>query len=36
MRELAPVMKRQRRGAMLTFTSGLVNMGWPGTAAYAA
>jgi len=36
MRELAPVMKRQRRGAMLAFTSGLVNMGWPGAAAYAA
>ena len=36
MRELAPVMKRQRRGAILSFTSGLVNMGWPGTAAYAA
>jgi NAD(P)-dependent dehydrogenase (short-subunit alcohol dehydrogenase family) len=35
-RELAPVMKRQRRGAMLAFTSGLVNMGWPGTGAYAA
>lgn len=36
MRELAPVMKRQRRGAMLAFTSGLVNMGWPGAGAYAA
>ena len=35
-RELAPIMKRQRRGAILSFTSGLVNMGWPGTAAYAA
>jgi len=35
-RELAPIMKRQRRGAMLAFTSGLVNMGWPGAAAYAA
>ena len=35
-RELAPVMKRQRRGAILSFTSGLVNMGWPGTTAYAA
>jgi NAD(P)-dependent dehydrogenase (short-subunit alcohol dehydrogenase family) len=35
-RELAPVMKRQRRGAMLAFTSGLVNMGWPGAGAYAA
>lgn len=36
MRELAPVMKRQRRGAMLTFTSGLVNMGWAGSGPYAA
>jgi NAD(P)-dependent dehydrogenase (short-subunit alcohol dehydrogenase family) len=35
-RELAPIMKRQRKGAILCFTSGLVNMGWPGTAAYAA
>jgi NAD(P)-dependent dehydrogenase (short-subunit alcohol dehydrogenase family) len=35
-RELAPVMKRQRRGSILLFTSGLVNMGWPGTAAYTA
>jgi NAD(P)-dependent dehydrogenase (short-subunit alcohol dehydrogenase family) len=35
-RELAPVMKRQRKGAILTFTSGLVNMGWPGASAYAA
>jgi NAD(P)-dependent dehydrogenase (short-subunit alcohol dehydrogenase family) len=35
-RELAPIMKRQRKGAILSFTSGLVNMGWPGTAAYAA
>jgi NAD(P)-dependent dehydrogenase (short-subunit alcohol dehydrogenase family) len=35
-RELAPVMKRQRKGSILLFTSGLVNTGWPGTAAYAA
>ena len=35
-REIAPVMKRQRKGAILTFTSGLVNMGWPGASAYAA
>lgn len=35
-REVVPVMKRQRRGAILTFTSGLVNMGWPGASAYAA
>jgi NAD(P)-dependent dehydrogenase (short-subunit alcohol dehydrogenase family) len=35
-RELAPVMKRQRKGAILMFTSGLVNLGWSGAAAYAA
>jgi len=35
-REIAPVMKRQRKGAILTFGSGLVNMGWPGASAYAA
>lgn len=35
-RELAPVMKKQRRGSILVFTSGLVNMGWPGASAYAA
>lgn len=35
-REVVPVMKRQRRGAILTFTSGLVNFGWPGASAYAA
>jgi NAD(P)-dependent dehydrogenase (short-subunit alcohol dehydrogenase family) len=35
-REIAPAMKRQRKGAILTFTSGLVNMGWPGASAYAA
>lgn len=36
LRELAPVMKKQRRGSILVFTSGLVNMGWPGASAYAA
>ncbi len=36
MRSLAPIMKRQRRGAILCFTSGLVHAGWPGAAAYAA
>jgi NAD(P)-dependent dehydrogenase (short-subunit alcohol dehydrogenase family) len=35
-RELAPHMRRQRRGAMLVFTSGLVNTGWSGAAAYTA
>ena len=36
LREIAPVMKKQRRGSILLFTSGLVNMGWPGTSAYTA
>ena len=36
MREIAPVMKRQRKGAIVTFSSGLVNAGWPGAAAYTA
>ena len=36
MREIAPVMRRQRKGAIVTFASGLVNMGWPGAGAYAA
>jgi NAD(P)-dependent dehydrogenase (short-subunit alcohol dehydrogenase family) len=36
MREIAPIMKRQRRGSMLAFTSGLVGMGWAGAAAYTA
>lgn len=36
LRELAPVLKRQRRGAVLAFTSGLASLGWPGAAAYAA
>lgn len=35
-RAVTPIMKRQRSGAILTFTSGLVNMGWPGASAYAA
>jgi NAD(P)-dependent dehydrogenase (short-subunit alcohol dehydrogenase family) len=35
-RELVPVMKRQGKGAILVFTSGLVNTGWPGAGAYAA
>ncbi len=36
LRELLPVMKKQGSGAVLLFTSGLVNTGWPGAAAYAA
>ena len=35
-RAVVPIMRRQRSGAMLAFTSGLVNMGWPGASAYAA
>jgi NAD(P)-dependent dehydrogenase (short-subunit alcohol dehydrogenase family) len=35
-RAVVPIMKRQRKGAILTFTSGLVNTGWPGASAYAA
>lgn len=36
LRALFPVMKRQRSGAILAFTSGLATNGWPGAAAYAA
>ncbi len=36
LRALMPIMRRQRSGALLAFTSGLVNMGWPGAGAYAA
>jgi NAD(P)-dependent dehydrogenase (short-subunit alcohol dehydrogenase family) len=35
MRALTPIMQRQRRGAILAFTSGLATLGWPGAAAYA-
>ena len=34
-RALTPIMQRQRRGAILAFTSGLATLGWPGAAAYA-
>lgn len=34
-RALTPIMQRQRRGALLAFTSGLATLGWPGAAAYA-
>jgi NAD(P)-dependent dehydrogenase (short-subunit alcohol dehydrogenase family) len=33
-RALFPVMKRQRSGAMVVFTSGLATQGWPGATAY--
>jgi len=36
LRALFPVMKRQRSGAIVAFTSGLASNGWPGAAAYAA
>ncbi len=35
-RALMPVMKDQRKGAIVAFTSGLATNGWPGAAAYAA
>ena len=35
-RALFPVMKRQRAGSIVAFTSGLASNGWPGAAAYAA
>lgn len=36
LRALFPIMKRQRSGSIITFTSGLATNGWPGAAAYAA
>ena len=36
LRALFPVMKAQRSGAIVAFTSGLASNGWPGAAAYAA
>jgi NAD(P)-dependent dehydrogenase (short-subunit alcohol dehydrogenase family) len=36
LRSLLPIMKRQRSGAIVAFTSGLASNGWPGAAAYAA
>ena len=36
LRRVAPIMHAQRSGSLLAFTSGLVNMGWPGAGAYAA
>jgi len=35
-RALFPVMKRQRYGSMVVFTSGLATQGWPGATAYGA
>jgi NAD(P)-dependent dehydrogenase (short-subunit alcohol dehydrogenase family) len=36
LRSLMPIMKQQRAGSIIAFTSGLANNGWPGAAAYAA
>jgi NAD(P)-dependent dehydrogenase (short-subunit alcohol dehydrogenase family) len=36
LRALFPVMKGQRSGSIVAFTSGLASNGWPGAAAYAA
>ena len=36
LRELFPIMKGQRSGSIVAFTSGLASNGWPGAAAYAA
>lgn len=35
-RAIVPIMKRQQSGAIVTFTSGLAQSGWPGAGAYAA
>lgn len=35
-RALLPIMKAQRSGSIVAFTSGLASAGWPGAAAYAA
>lgn len=35
-RALFPVMKAQRSGSIVAFTSGLASAGWPGAAAYAS
>ncbi len=35
-RALFPVMKQQRSGSMVVFTSGLASQGWPGATAYGA
>lgn len=36
LRRAIPMFKRQRSGAIVTFTSGLAFTGWPGASAYAA
>jgi NAD(P)-dependent dehydrogenase (short-subunit alcohol dehydrogenase family) len=34
--EIVPLMKAQKSGAIVAFTSGLATSGWPGASAYAA
>ncbi len=36
LRELFPIMKAQKSGSIVAFTSGLASAGWPGAAAYAS
>jgi NAD(P)-dependent dehydrogenase (short-subunit alcohol dehydrogenase family) len=36
LRAIIPLMKAQRSGAIVAFTSGLALTGWPGASAYAA
>ena len=36
LRSLFPVMKAQKSGSIVAFTSGLASNGWPGAAAYAS
>ncbi|WKW30686.1 SDR family NAD(P)-dependent oxidoreductase [Pseudomonas viridiflava] len=36
LRAVFPIMKRQRSGSIITFTSGLASNGWPGAGAYSA
>jgi NAD(P)-dependent dehydrogenase (short-subunit alcohol dehydrogenase family) len=36
LRGIIPLLKSQRSGAIVVFTSGLASTGWPGASAYAA
>ncbi len=36
LRAIIPLMKSQKAGAIVAFTSGLASTGWPGASAYAA
>ena len=33
---IVPLMKAQKSGSIVVFTSGLASSGWPGASAYAA